>query len=173
MKNFLFILTFIFTFQITNAQDNSAENKHRSVFIYNFSKYIEWPVEKDTGNFVIAVYGTSKLVPELKKMIGLKTIGNQPIEIQQYHSPDSIGACHILYIPTEYSSYFNSIMISLEQTNTLVITEEEGLIDRGAAINFVKAADRIEFEINLMETYNRNLKVKSELTNELAIRVIK
>ena len=47
-------------------EDTNA--KIKAVFIYNFTKYIEWPKESSTGSFKIGVYENKLLYDELIKM---------------------------------------------------------------------------------------------------------
>jgi YfiR/HmsC-like len=46
-----------------------------SVFMYSFTRYIQWPEESNQGDFEIHVLGDSPILAELKKMSESKKVG--------------------------------------------------------------------------------------------------
>jgi len=119
---------------------------------------------------VIGVFGDSKVLSELKKMAKMKKINNRPLKVVQYESVGDVEKCHILYIPKKYSDRFNDINKKLKSQSTLVITENEGLLDKGAGVNFVVVNNRQKFELNKSLLKKKKLKVSNDL-EALAITV--
>ena len=69
------ILSSVIVFCSTNLL---AQNYQlHSVFLYSFTRYVQWPEESNTGDFDILVLGDSPILPELKKMADLKKVGIQ------------------------------------------------------------------------------------------------
>ncbi len=170
----LFLLFFLGTNIGLSAQVPKV--KLQSVFIYNFTKYIDWPDSYKAGNFVIGVLGSSPLTNELKtKIAARKKVGNQRIVVKQFNSIGSISKCHILFIPEQKSKgelILKKVNAKLAKSSTLVITEQAGMVYKGAAINFVVQNRKVGFELNLKTTAQHRLKVNSTL-QKLATRVIK
>jgi hypothetical protein len=85
----LFILAFTsLGFQQQQSFDPNA--KVKAVFIYNFTKYFEWPEKMKSGNFIIQVVGSnSSLNQELAKMASSKQVGNQKLEIKNSNDFDA------------------------------------------------------------------------------------
>ncbi|MBK7311840.1 MAG: YfiR family protein [Sphingobacteriaceae bacterium] len=55
-----------FGFQQPNPSGYDTNAKIKAVFIYNFTKYFEWPNNKKTGNFIIYIVGKNdNLINEL------------------------------------------------------------------------------------------------------------
>ena len=133
------------------------------MFIYNFTKYIEWPSSYQNGNFVIGVFGDSPVIENLEKMASVKKVGAQPIQVVKFNSVPEISKCHILFVPAGKSKELEEILIKTGNQATLVITEKPGLAKKGSAINFVLVNGRWKFEINNSVTASSNLKVSSEL----------
>ena len=84
MKKLLFIFVSVMllsSWMVAPAdQSEEANAKIKAIYIYNFTKYIEWPETYREGNFVVGVLGTSvPLVNELNKMATSKTVGTQKI----------------------------------------------------------------------------------------------
>ena len=52
-----------------------------SVFIFSFTRYIQWPDAYNAGDFEIMVLGDSPIVEELKAMAQAKKVGDRTIKI--------------------------------------------------------------------------------------------
>ena len=61
-------LTIIFlVFSIFNSL-KAQEEKYIGLFVYNFTKYFDWPIEAKTGDFTIQVLGHKSVYDELEKI---------------------------------------------------------------------------------------------------------
>ncbi|MEP7165301.1 MAG: YfiR family protein [Ferruginibacter sp.] len=130
--------------------------------IYRFTKYINWPADKKSGDFVIGIVGDSPLYDEIKSFTANKKVGNQKIVIKIYSSSASFYNCQMLFICEEESSSLKRIAALTEGLSTLIISESEGLARKGSCINFVIADERLKLEINKNNIQQRNLDVASE-----------
>ena len=158
----LFSLLIIHTgFKPAGAIDTNA--KIKAVFIYNFTKYIEWPNSYKEGEFTIGVIGESPLYSELTKMTQTKKVANQSLHVKKFSSVDEISRCHILYLSKDKSGEISSLLKSLKNNSTLIVTEETGLVDKGAGINFIIKDNRQKFELNKGNVEKYKLKVSSSL----------
>lgn len=158
----LFVIPAVFGFQSIPNGDTNARLK--SVFIYNFTRYIDWPADYKTGDFVINMYGTNTaMLTELNKMATTKTVGTQKIVIRNTTTLDGIGKCHILYVCNDVVTPISDILARLKGKATLLVTEQPGLARKGSAINFVVVENRQKFELNQTNAEKNNLKVSSSL----------
>jgi hypothetical protein len=165
----LYALPLVFGFQTAPAGDSNA--KLKTVFIYNFTRYIEWPADYKTGDFVINMFGSSTpMLTELNNMAKTKKVGTQTIAIRNTTSLDGIGKCHILYITPDVTIPLADIITKLKGKATLIVTEKPGLAKEGSAINFIVVDSRQKFELNQANAEKYNLKVSSSLV-ALAIPV--
>jgi hypothetical protein len=163
-------LPVVFGFQATPQQDANARVK--SVFIYNFTRYIDWPADYKTGNFTINMFGSNaSMLTELNAMAAAKTVGTQKIEIKNTTALEGItGKNHILYVTAENTTPIADIIKKLSGKATLLVMEKAGSAKQGAAINFVVVDNRQKFELNQSNAEKYNLKVSSSLV-ALAIPV--
>tara|TARA_B100000809_G_scaffold266274_1_gene328184 strand:- start:6926 stop:7441 length:516 start_codon:yes stop_codon:yes gene_type:complete len=140
-----------------------TNSKMKAIFIMNFTKLIEWPQPYREGNFVVGVVGESPLYSELAKMAKTKKVANQSLQIKKFNSISEINKCHILYVSQNKSEDILSVIKMLKQHNTLIITEKQGLVEKGAGINFVVKNNRQKFELNKSNVEKYKLKVSSNL----------
>jgi hypothetical protein len=160
LNRVLFISFIILLFNINSFAQNE---KFKALFMYNFTKYLEWPESYRQGDFIITVIGESALVDELKIIAEKKKVGFQPIIIQKITSLDQINKCHIIYIPESKTSQINEIKNKLSSSSTVIISDNPGAIAKGAGINYVVNSGKQVFEISKSNLEKQNIKVGADL----------
>lgn len=143
----------------------AQEYKYHPIFIYNFSKYIEWPSDKAGDDFVISVVGNNTAYRE---MLGImekkKMIKNRNLVVKKCNSIEEVQHSDVVFVtkyekmePTELTAMLNS-------QGTLVITEHDNMAANGSHINFIITDDsKIGFELNSQSAEKAGLKVSSSL----------
>lgn len=143
----------------------SAQNyKQYTIFIYSFTRYIQWPDAYNQGEFEILVLGESPLAEELKTMAQHKKIGDRAIKITKINDASEIRKCNMLFVPSDRSDKFNDILQKVNALSVLVITERNGLGAQGSCINFISKEGKLAFELNQSALTKQNLKASTELT---------
>lgn len=150
-----------------------GEYTAKAAFIYNFTKFVEWNEEAENSPaFVIGVLGESPIYDALQDIAKTKKINNKTIEVVKCVAakPENCK-CHILFIPENTEpSIFKEYCKTPSLKNALIISEKQGSLDKGSAINFLIIDNRIRFEIS-MNTLNKcHLKASSQLL-KLAVTV--
>ena len=140
-----------------------------AVFIYNFTKYIDWEKNNNDQEFVIGVLGNSPVANSLSEIARTRLAKNKKIVIRNYSKPEEIERCNILFIPKANGFSLESI---LDHTGKgiLTISEEDGFAKQGTALNFKIVNDKLKFEANLKSIYAAGLTASSQLL-KLAIIV--
>lgn len=149
----------------------AQEEKYIGLFIYNFTKYFDWPDNTKTGNFTIEVLGHKSVADELTRLTAGKSVGSQPIVVKNLNSVDQLGKSQILFIGHWQSRMIADILSKGAVNNTLIITEAEGLLVQGSAINFIIRDNTIKFEMDMSNATDKGVKVDPRI-RELAYKVI-
>ena len=131
---------------------------------------MKWPDAQSSGTFVIGVLGKSAIQKDLETMATTKRANGMSIEIKNFSSIKEIQDCHILYVSTSESGKMEQVVSSTQNRSVLIVTDNPGLSQQGAAINFVEVDGKIKFELNQQNIQARGLKVAGSLTS-LAILV--
>ena len=161
--------TFYFGNGRTAQIDTNA--KIKGVFLYSFTKYVEWPPNEVKDDFRIGVLGRGYVSSELDKMAITKKVLNKPMKVMKFATADDIESCQILYVPAEFSDDIGKIISKIGKKSTLIVTEKPTYVERYSAINFVIVNYRQKFEINRNHFAKYNLKLNEQLT-KLASKVI-
>lgn len=166
MRRLIFVLTVFMGFALSlkvNAQINNAQ----ALFIYNFSRLVEWPAEVKTGDFVIGILGRSDLEESLNAFVSNKKVGNQKVVVKTFNSVEEIAACHILFVPHGKSSQMDELKAKLSK-GTLIVGEKHSLVEQGAAISFKIIDNKLKFRLKEENATRYDLKVSKSL-KEMAL----
>lgn len=129
------------------SQDNA---RIQSVFIYNFTRMVNWNEPTSNEPFKIAVYRNNSMFSEVVEMEENRQVGSRSIEAIHFQSLDEITNVHVLYIPSNESRRISDIVEILKSKNskTLIITDSRGALSQGSLINFLIIDSRMRFEIS-------------------------
>jgi len=162
------IAKLIIAFWIVSAplMAQTGENKVKSLFVYNFTRYIQWP---QTGQDVtIGVLGhDAEIMSAFSDMTSKKTASGGKIIIKEFSNPAEANNYHLVFIPANNSKIIKQVPT---MTKTLIVTEKAGLAQEGSDINFINKDGKIRFEMNIKKIDNTELKVSSQLKS-LAIAI--
>ena len=152
------MLFFIFTENQAFAQESIY--KLHSLFIYNFTKHVQW--ENVTGDFTIGVFGNDIALKVLKENLTNKKFGDKNIRIIPIAGLGDVKVCQMVYAPKSNQSKIIDLISQGNFDNTLVVTEDD-LIKNGADISFFISGTRLNFKISKKNIEAKGLKVSSSL----------
>jgi hypothetical protein len=165
----IFILIFSFT-ETGKAQDVKivSMSKYLSNCLYNFSRNINWPDENKSGDFVITIVGDKELYTEMTRLTQNMKVGMQPIVIKYFNSVNEVtGYQQIVFVDNWQSNKINSMVQKTAGSHTLIVSETEGLIDKGSMINFIPVNGVMKFEMN-KESLRKNSLMASSVLEKMA-----
>ncbi len=163
MSRYIYLLLAVILFTAIGV--DGQDDKFKALFMYNFTKYLEWPPDKKKGDFVIGVYGNSPIINELNIIAQKRKVGAQKIVVRKVATSAEFSGCNILFIPEYKSGKINEIATQCKGGGTALITEKPGLAKTVAGINYVKVDGKQNFEINRKNLEAQGIKVNSALIN--------
>lgn len=156
-----FFLYLSFGFQQPSNYDINA--KIKAVYLYNFTRYFEWPDKLKTGNFVIQVVGRNEaLIAELSILAAKKKVGNQAIEIKNTDSYNAQITSNMVFLLPESSKAVKEVSGKIKGKGTLLVCESPGCTKQGASINFVIADNKQKFEYSKANAVKSGLKTSDD-----------
>jgi hypothetical protein len=135
----------------------------QSNIIYRLKKNLDWPASSKQGDFNIGVVGDSPMYEELKKSIEGKFVGDQKITIKKVSSSSPVFDCQILFVSDDAGKNIKKIAGKTAHNPVLLVSETDGMAQKGSCINFVIESNRLKLEINQNNITQRELSIASEL----------
>ena len=136
-----------------------------SMMVFNFTKYVQWPDHAGSGEFVIGVIGNADVYNTLQGWYGGKPRGAKTYVIKKFNSASEVTDCHVIFIDKAKSGEFDAVNSKVKGKGTLVITDKNGLGEKGSGINFKTVDNKLKFELNQKAIEASNLKVSGALSS--------
>lgn len=138
----------------------------KAAYLYNFGKFVEWPAKVTAANndsFSICVLGEDPFGATLDATITGETIDGKNVVAKRIPRPQDAVNCRILFIGSSEDSHLKEILMSLDKTNVLTVSDIPQFTRRGGMIQFIVEANRVRFEVNLTVAERAGLTVSSQL----------
>lgn len=164
MKKIIFTLTLSLGLIAgsTQAQDKPMHEVY-SMMVYNFVKYIQWPNQE--AEFVIGIVGNDAMFETMNKVYTGSKLGGATVQVKKFKSAAEVNNCQVVFIDKSKSSEFDAIKNKVNGQHTLLITDKNGLAERGSGINFKVVDNKLRFELNQKAMADANLKAAGALTS--------
>ena len=143
----------------------SREFQIKAAFLYNFTKFIEWPAETFPDGEVpitICTLGESPVGVALQ-YVKDKSVKGRALITKRLQSVRELHPCHLLFVSSTEKERLSEILEVLKDSSVLTVGEIEGFTQSGGIINFAIRKNRIRFEINADAAMQAGLKISSKL----------
>ena len=151
-----------------HAQDEptAIERRVKAAFLYKFTGYAAWPegtfARADTP-LTIGVMGDDQLAAETAQLVAGRTIDGRPIAVKRVTFAELTGGVHILFVARAEWARVAQFARALPPTPMLIVSESEGALRQGSAVNFVIVDGRVRFDVALDAAERRGVKLSSRL----------
>jgi hypothetical protein len=142
----------------------TKEYQLKAAFLYNFSKFVQWPssrFEDETSPIVIAVLSPSPFGDELDRLVRDRLVNGRAIDVRLIESTADIPAAHIVFIPAGAEARLNTG--HLDEPGVLTVGESADFAARDGIIRFTLIDEKVRFEINQHSAEKAGLKLSGQL----------
>jgi hypothetical protein len=154
----------------TRAEGSASEYAVKAAFLYNFTKFVEWP----PGTFVeasdpitLCVLGENPFGTLLEEAVRGKTVNGREIAVREAKTLSAAAGCHIVFLG---SDSLDESLGALANRPVLTVSDAESAAERGAIIGLKLEENRVRFEVNLNAARKARLKLSSQLL-KVAVRL--
>ena len=146
------------------------EMQVKAVFLYNFTKYVDWPSSSQGSSATIrlCVPADPAFLAVVREVVRDEVINGRPLNAMGLDGLDAARECDILYVgkagTPDAAAWINAVR------GRQTLTVGEGQLMDGLVIAFVRDQDRLRFDINRSAASKQNLSISSRLLG-LARRV--
>ena len=138
----------------------------KAAFLYNFTKFVEWPpdaFESPDSPMAICVFGDDPFGESLDAVVRGETLNGRRLEVRRTRSLQDLRDCHTLFVPGAERERFAEVFSALRDASVLTVGEVDGFLPQGGVIRFVVDQGRVRFEVNLDAAERSRLKLSSKL----------
>jgi len=148
---------------LTPARAAPQEYELKAAFIYQISRFVEWPPSPVAGAPLrLCVFGGNTFGTALDT-IRNKPVDERKMEVSLLDMNADIRECNMLFIAAPAEKHLERIAALSRGAGMLTIGDTQGFAQRGAMVNFFVENGKIRFEINLEASRRAGLKISSQL----------
>ena len=144
----------------------SKEYQLKAAFLYNFTKFIEWPPQHFAHGerpIVIGLVGTNFFDHELEKIVQSRKVNGREITIIQVESAAEARSADLLFFGDVEKQDSREILEAIRGTDILTVGQSEQFSALGGMITFKMEVDKVRFEINQDSAEQAGLKISAQL----------
>lgn len=160
------VLVFGLVLLAGDASAALSEQRLKAVFLFNFSRFVEWPPSAfgaPDAPFVIGVFGRNPFGSELDDVARGETVNGRQLLVKRVQTAQDAAACQILFIPESERANLDEILATLARSNTLTVSDLDGAAQRGAMIRLITDRDKIRLRIDVESARAAGLTISSKL----------
>lgn len=144
-----------------------------SAFLYNFTKFVEWPPDRFSGAtdpIVLGIFGDSFIEADLVAVVSGRKVNGRGLVVKRVVTPLEITSAHVVFVGAAEESRFADILPAVRDRAVLTVGESTGFLDDGGIVRFFLEAQRLRFEINVPAAQHAHLKISSQLQKLAIVR---
>ena len=151
-----------------SAQDALLEYRVKAAFLFNFTKFIDWPPGAMSGGapFTICVAGANPLASALEDTIRGETVAGRSLQSRVAQGTEP---CQVLFVPHDVDAV--PILKRARTQPVLTVGESPDFLRQGGIINFVRDGGKVRFEISQEAAARALLRISSRLLRSSALRL--
>jgi hypothetical protein len=143
-----------------NTQNVSLEYQVKAAYLFNFTKFVDWPEEAMPQGtpLTICVASRSPFGPALEETIRDELVGSRPLTTRVVR--DAAG-CHVLFVPEGVTAA--PLLRDARTRPILTVGESDDFLAEGGMVNFVMQDGKVRFEISQDAATGAGLRISSRL----------
>jgi hypothetical protein len=141
-----------------------GEYQVKAVFLFNFSRFVEWPASafpSASAPFVVGVFGHDPFGADLDEVVKGESVNGRPLVVRRVTSAAEAAACQILFIHQSEDKRLDEVLSALDHRSTLTVTDLPGAAQRGVMIRLVTESGRVRLRINVESARAADLTISS------------
>ncbi len=151
------------------ASDMGLEYRIKAAYLYNFTKFIEWPPPATpNASFVLGVVDPDGFAYNIvRESVNGKTMPNgRAIVVRRLISLEADATtCNQIFVTRSSGLDVAQIRKTLEGLPIVVVGETAGFAEQGGVIGFVLTGDAVHCEINLAGAQRAGVKLSGRLAS--------
>src|SRR5665213_2435025 len=146
--------------------DAPNEYQVKAAFVFNFSRFVQWPSQAFTAPndpFIIGVLGDDPFGARLDDTIRGESVDTHPLVVRRFHDIAEVRDCQILFIDRSQGAQLGRIVAALDHRSTLTVSDLDGASNAGVMIQFATENNRVRLRINPNSARAAGLTISSNL----------
>jgi hypothetical protein len=165
IKRLLVLATLLFGVRV-EAQAPMGESEVKAMFVYNFLKFVEWPVENALGArdpFVVVIIGEGATADATEHFLESRAIGDRPLYVRRIKWDQPLAGARAAFVVESDAKRLRRVLDAAAAANVLTIGEGEGFATSGGVIGLLVEDRKVRFDVDTSAAQLAGLRVSSKI----------
>jgi hypothetical protein len=135
----------------------------KSAFVFNFTKFVEWPNLPNSDSFKICMLGDDPFGGTLDRIVKGKVAYNQTIQIRRLKEPSEARQCQIVFVRGEEDTKAAKLLEAVRGMPVLTVSENRRFTKMGGMIVLYMKDGHVSVSINVQPAETAGLKISAKL----------
>jgi hypothetical protein len=148
------------------AQAPMGESQVKAMFVYNFLKFVEWPVDASVGAkdpFVVLIIGEGATADATERFLESKTLGDRSLVVRRTQSDPSFTGVRAAFVVERDGKKLHRILDAATAAGVLTIGEGDDFATNGGIIGLFVENRKVRFDVDTAAAQSAGLRVSSKL----------
>lgn len=148
------------------ARPRASEYDLKAAFIFNFTRFVEWPTNafpSTNSPVIIGILGADPFQGALEKIVQGERAQGRPIEVARFARAADLKPVHILFIPRNAASQTTEALRRVADFPTLTVSEIDRFADRGGMIQLFTQENQIRMRIDAEKAREARVNISSKV----------
>jgi YfiR/HmsC-like len=144
----------------------AGEYQVKAAFLYNLTKFAEWPEASFTAPgapLIIGIVGDDPFGTVLDDIIRGEMVGTHPLLIQRLKADQEGGDCQLLFFSRSENKSFLKQLSQLRGKPALTVSDIDQFAEQGGMINLHLIGKSVKIEVNPGAAEKAGLKLRAKL----------
>jgi len=148
------------------ASPVASEYQVKATFLYNFTKFTDWPTNAFASlnaPIVIGTLGEDPFGQTMDDIVRGEVVGSRPLAVKRLRAGDDLRGCHVLFICRSEKERLLEALSQLKDSPVLSVGEIEGFPEQGGVANLLLVSKTVKIEINQAAAEQAGLQISAKL----------
>jgi hypothetical protein len=139
------------------------EYEVKAAFLYNFTKFVEWPRAIDTPSFTICVLGDDPFQSALDRLTAGKKAYGRPIQIRRLKEVIEAKQCQMVFVGASERSRTAKLIETTHGSPVFTVGESQDFVRIGGMVFLSVESNHIRVVIHKAMTDSAGFKISANL----------
>jgi len=143
-----------------------GEYQVKAAFIYNFTKFTDWPpsaFSSPGAPIVIGILGEDPFGQTMDDVVRGEVVRERPLVVKRLRPDDDLRSCHVLFISRSEQQRLPAVLSQLKGSPVLSVGDIAGFAEQGGMVNLLLASKTVKIEINQAAAEQAGLQISAKL----------
>lgn len=143
-----------------------SEYQVKAAFIFNFTKFTDWPTNASAPPntpIVIGIVGQDPFGNTLDDVVSGESVRGRPLVVKRLRVEEDLRSCHLLFISRSEKDRLPALLSRLKGSPVLTVGDFDGFANQGGMVNLLLIQKSVKIDINQAAAEEAGLQISAKL----------